>query len=507
MLNSRTSGILLHITSLPGGHGIGDLGSDAYRFADFLKETGQRIWQVLPVGPTGYGDSPYQTFSVFAGNPLLIDLTSLRYPKSIANHALKNTPSTPSNRVDYQRTYQFKYPLLESAYRTFTIEATPPQKNDFRDFSEKHKAWLDEFSLFMSLKNEHGMVAWNHWPIDIRQRQPEALRRWSERLRSSIELHKFQQYLFFNQWMSLKRYCNKRGIRLMGDVPIFVALDSAEVWAHPEMFELNSAGKPTVVAGVPPDYFSRSGQLWGNPLYRWDVLERDGYRWWIERFRMMKGLFDIIRLDHFRGFVQYWEVPVRNKTAKRGRWVPGPGKKLFKALNKALGPLPIVVEDLGLITPDVDRLREELNLPGMRVLQFAFGDDPKADDYKPFSFPRNCVVYTGTHDNDTTIGWFRGNNGDACTQSIHQRNLERKCVSEFLGTDGKEINWDLIRLAMMSIANTVIFPLQDVIGLGSEARMNRPGTTGNNWTWRFKWEMLTSEKKQRLKQMTRLYER
>lgn len=503
----RASGILLHPTSLPGQFGIGGLGSEAYRFADFLESTGQRLWQVLPLGPTGYGNSPYQCLSVLAGNPLLISLEKLVEDRFLEAADLECAPSFPEHRVDYGAAMKFKTPLLKRSFQIFERKAGPTERDRFQAFCEHNASWLEVYSLFMALREAHGLVAWNTWEEDIRRRQPKALERWSKDLGREIRCHNYQQYQFFKQWSELKKHCNDRGIRLIGDIPIFVALDGAEVWSHPEMFYLDTSGKPTVVAGVPPDYFSKTGQLWGNPLYRWDVLAKDSYAWWIDRFRATRTLVDIIRLDHFRGFEKYWEVPVTDTTAMNGRWIPGPGAELFQAVQKALGALPIIAEDLGVITPAVDALRDQLGFPGMRVLQFAFGSDTKADDYKPHNYPRNCVVYTGTHDNNTTIGWFRGEDSGATTQSKEEREKERQRTLKYLGTDGHEINWDFIRLALMSVADTAIIPLQDVLGLGSEARMNRPGTTRGNWHWRFTFGMLTDKIKDRLKEMTALYGR
>jgi 4-alpha-glucanotransferase len=356
----------------------------------------------------------------------------------------------------------------------------------------------------MALKEAHGLAAWNTWEEDIRRRHPKSLERWSKKLTHEIYCHKYQQYQFFRQWSELKKYCNERGIRFIGDMPIFIALNSAEAWSHPEMFYLDDSDNPTVVAGVPPDYFSKTGQLWGNPLYRWDVMARDGYAWWIERFRATRDMVDIIRLDHFRGFEKYWEIPATDTTALNGRWVPGSGAELFQAVQNALGALPIIAEDLGVITPEVDALREQFGFPGMRVLQFTFGSDPKADDYRPHNYPRNCVVYTGTHDNNTTIGWFRGEDVNDSTQSRKEREREKQVALKYLGTDGHEINWDFIRLALMSVADTAIIPMQDILGLGSEARMNLPGRAEGNWCWRFVPDMLTKEIKARLKKLTAL---
>ncbi len=500
----RASGILLHPTSLPGRFGIGDLGGEAYQFADSLASTGQRLWQVLPLGPTGYGNSPYQCLSVFAGNPLLLSLERLVENSFLEPADLDDVPSFPKDRVDYGSVIEFKMPLLKKSFQTFEKKAAANEQEQFEVFCEQNASWLETYSLFMALKEAHGLAAWNTWDEDIRRRQPKSIEHWSKKLDHEIRCHKYQQYQFFKQWAKLKKYCNEHGIRLIGDVPIFIALDSAEVWAHPEMFYLDDSGRPTVVAGVPPDYFSETGQLWGNPLYRWDVMAEDGYAWWIKRFQATHALVDVIRLDHFRGFEKYWEIPGTDIIAMNGRWVSGPGLELFEAVQKALVTLPIIAEDLGVITPGVDALRDELGFPGMRVLQFAFGSDPKADDYKPHNYPRNCVVYTGTHDNNTTIGWFRGKDVKDCTQSEEEREKERRFALKYLSTDGHEINWDFIRLALMSVADTAIIPLQDVLGLGSEARMNIPGKPEGNWCWRFTPGMLTEGIKVTLKELTAL---
>ena len=503
----RASGILLHPTSLPGRFGIGDLGKEAYQFADFLASTGQHVWQVLPLGPTGYGNSPYQCLSVFAGNPLLISLERLVEDKFLEPADLDDAPFFPEDRVDYDSVIEFKTPLLKKSFEIFQRKAVPSEREQFEVFCRQNASWLETYSLFMALKEAHGLAAWNTWEEDIRRRQLKSLERWSKRLAHEIYYHKYQQYQFFKQWAELKKYCNEREIRLIGDMPIFIDLDSAEVWSRPEMFYLDDSGKPTVVAGVPPDYFSQTGQLWGNPLYRWDVLAKDGYAWWIERFRTMCVLVDIVRLDHFRGFEKHWEVPGTDTTAINGRWVPGPGARLFEAVQKALGTLPIIAEDLGMITPEVHALREQLGFPGMRVLQFAFSQDPGAEQYRPHNYPRNCVVYTGTHDNNTTIGWFRGEDVRDSTQSKEEREREKQFALKYLGTDGHELNWDFIRLALMSVADTAIIPMQDILGLGSEARMNIPGRLEGNWCWRFIPDMLTEEIKARIKELTALYGR
>ncbi len=503
----RASGILLHPTSLPSRFGCGDLGQCSCRFADFLSETGQHLWQMLPLGPTGYGNSPYQSLSVFAGNPLLISLERLRDEGWLETADLENVPPFPGDHVDYESVTAFRMRLLRNAFMAFETGAKPEEKEAFEAFSKENAFWLDDFSLFMAVRDAHNLEMWNSWEADIRERRPEAVAGWSQKLTHEVLDYRFQQYQFFQEWRGLKGYCNERGIRLIGDIPIFVALDSADVWAHPEMFFLDREDRPSVVAGVPPDYFSATGQLWGNPIYRWDVMSEDGYDWWVRRIRATRTLVDIIRLDHFRGFVKYWEVPGQDTTAINGRWVPGPGEVFFRTVEQALGPLPLIVEDLGVITPDVDELREKLGHPGMRVLQFAFGDDPKAMDYRPHSYPRHCVVYTGTHDNNTTAGWFYGEHATDTTQSGEVKKTERETVLDYLGTDGHEINWDFIRLAFMSVADTAVVPLQDVLGLGSEARMNLPGTASGNWRWRFTEGMLTPEIRARLARLTRIYGR
>ncbi len=500
---SRMSGILLHITSLPGRFGIGDLGSEGYRFADFLADTKQRIWQVLPLGPTSYGNSPYQCLSVFAGNSLLISLETL-VDEGLLNAAdLEGAPSFPEHRVDYDEVIAFKAPLLQKSYEIFEKKASLPQRDDFEDFCKQKVSWLDGYAFYAALRDAHKLRPWNKWEQDIKLRRPEAVRRWRRKLAREIKCHKYQQYQFFKQWSKLKKYCNDRGIRLFGDLPIYVTIDSDTVWLHPELFYLDADGRPTVVAGVPPDYFSATGQFWGNPLYRWDVMSKNGYAWWIERMKATFSLVDMVRLDHFRGFEKYWEIPGTDKTARNGRWVPGPGAALFEAIKNALGNVPIVAEDLGLITPEVHALREHLGFPGMKVLQFAFGGNPGENDYLPHNYPRNCVVYTGTHDNNTTIGWFK----ERVTRNRGERETERKRALKYLGSDGRQINWDFIRLALMSVADTAIIPLQDILGLGSDARMNRPAERKGNWTWRFTRDMLPAEIKGRLRELTAIYGR
>jgi 4-alpha-glucanotransferase len=456
----RASGILLHPTSLPGPGGIGDLGEEAYRFADWLAEAGQKIWQVLPLGPVGYGESPYAAFSAFAGSPMLL--------------AGESGAGGRGPRVEFESVVPRKMAALRAAGRP----GGPPHE----EFP-----WLEEFARFMALKEANGGKPWWEWDEGVKA-DPE-----------EIEFHRRVQAEFFRQWCALKKYCNDRGIRMMGDLPIYVAKDSADVWARPELFRFD------VVAGVPPDYFSATGQLWGNPIYRWDRMKEDGYAWWVERMRAALTMFDLVRVDHFRGFEAYWEVPAEEPTAMNGRWIKGPGPELFRVLEKALGRLPIVAENLGVITPEVEAIREEFGLPGMAVLQFAFGKDPQAPTFQPHNYPRNLAAYTGTHDNDTVSGWWRSEGGDS-TRTAEDVGAEKARARAYLGTDGREMNWVMIREAMKSVADTVICPMQDVLGLGSEARMNTPSTASGNWRWRMT-ERARAEDAKRLREMAELYGR
>ena len=501
----RSSGILLHPTSLPGRFGIGDLGPEAYRYVDFLAGAGQRIWQVLPLGPTGYGDSPYQLFSAFAGNPLLISLDQLAEEGYLSRTELENVPAFPADQVDFGRVIQFKMPLLRLAYERFR-SGTRPQ--EFGDFCSTHERWLNDYALFMALKDAHGGERiWSRWEPDIAARQPHALEHWKARLATQIEALQFMQYAFFRQWRDLQKYARERGIRIMGDLPIYVAHDSADVWASPELFQLDANGDTAVMSGVPPDYFSATGQLWGNPIYRWDRMAETGFRWWIERLRAALTLVDIVRVDHFRGLQAYWEVPAGETTAKNGRWVAGPGPALFEALEAALGRLPIVAENLGVITPEVEAMRTQFGFPGMAILQFAFGKDPQAPDFKPHNYPRDRVAYTGTHDNDTTVGWWTSAGAGDSTRTEEDIRKERDLTRKYLATDGREIHWVFIRALMASVADTVLFPLQDVLGLGGEARMNTPAVPSGNWRWRYRAEMLTGEIGARLNELVILYDR
>ena len=506
MHRPRTSGILLHPTSLPGRFGIGELGPEAIRFADFLAAAGQRLWQVLPLGPTGYGDSPYQCFSAFAGNPLLVSLDVLEAEGLLMPADLAETPAFPEHEVDYGPVIDFKRSALARAFARFREHAGPPERDAFQAFRREQAAWLDDFAVFMAVKAAHGGGAWTEWDREIAARRPEALERWRREKADEIEATRFTQHLFFRQWTELRRHCHARHMKIMGDVPIFVAHDSADVWAHPELFRLDETGRPTVVAGVPPDYFSATGQLWGNPLYRWDEMARTGYSWWIERMRSTLSVVDLIRLDHFRGFEAYWEIPASAPTAATGQWVKGPGAALFDALHSALGTLPIVAENLGVITPEVEALRERYGFPGMAILQFAFGGDPQGSTFIPHNYSRDRVVYTGTHDNDTVVGWWTSGVGDS-TRTLEEVEAEREFARRYMHSDGREIHWDFIRTLLGSVAELAIVPLQDVLGLGSEARMNVPARPSGNWRWRFAAGALTPEVRGRLREITEDYGR
>ena len=490
MSSHRASGILLHPTSLPGRFGIGDLGPEACRWLDFLADAGQRLWQVLPLGPTGFGDSPYQCFSAFAGNPHLVSPERLLEDGLLEPAALEAAPDFPADRVDYGAVIEWKRVMLARAHARFAAGATPRLREAYGEFRGTHAAWLEDFALFMALKDLHGGAVWTAWEEGFARREPRALATAGERLAAVVDLHRFRQFLFFRQWSALRGRARERGVRIVGDLPIFVAHDSADVWAHPELFRLDERGEPTVVAGVPPDYFTRTGQLWGNPLYRWDEMRRDGYAWWVARLRGALELADLVRLDHFRGFESCWEVRAGEPTAEHGRWAPGPAEHFFETVRAAVGELPLIAEDLGMITPPVVALRDWLELPGMRVLQFAFDGDGR-HPFLPHNHVRNCVVYTGTHDNDTSAGWY-------ATAPERERDFARR----YLGVDGDGIAWGLIRAAYASVADTVVVPLQDVLSLGPEARMNLPGRPDGNWTWRVDGAQLTGAVRDRLRDLT-----
>ena len=481
---SRSSGILLHITSLPGKFGIGSLGNEAFEFIDFLSEAGQKIWQILPTGPTGYGDSPYQTFSAFAGNPLLIDLEELHTEGLIEHNHLDLLEESNNEQVDFGRVIKFKYKILRIAYENFKTT------NEYESFCEQEKYWLDDFSLFMALKQHFEGKSWKEWDKKLKTRDLSVLEDYRDKLKENINFNIFLQYIFFKQWEKVREYANSRNIKIFGDLPIFVAFDSSDAWSNPDIFLLDEEKNPIVVAGVPPDFFSETGQLWGNPLYNWEVLEKKDFKWWIQRVKAALKLVDIVRIDHFRGFAGYWAVPYEEKTAIKGTWEKAPGKKLFTILQNKLGELPIVAEDLGVITDDVTELRDSFNFPGMKILQFAFGsgaDNP----FLPHNFTENCVVYTGTHDNDTTLGWYK---------KLPEK--EKNYLLEYLQFDGKNICWKLIETAWKSKADIAIAPMQDFLCLDSYARMNTPAVASGNWQWRVKKDQLNFELAKRIRNLT-----
>ena len=493
----RSSGILLHPTSLPSRFGIGELGLEAYRFIDFLVESSQQLWQILPLGPTGYGNSPYASFSALAGNPLLISLEQLQEQGLLTEEDFAELPEFPVDQVDFDQVIKTKIPLLQKACENFRTKGSPIQQKEFIAFCESKTHWLDDYALFMSIREAHNGASWHNWERNISKSHPEVLEEWRQRLESQVYFHKFLQFEFFRQWSKLKLYANSLGIQIIGDIPIYVAHDSADVWAHPEIFSLDEETRePSLMAGVPPDFFSNTGQLWGNPVYKWDKLQQDNFAWWVQRFESLLEYVDIIRIDHFRGFQAYWVVDRGETTAINGRWVEAPGTEFFQVLNDKLGKLPIMAEDLGEITPEVYELRDRFDFPGMKILHFAFGGGPD-NPYLPFIYPRNCVVYTGTHDNNTTVGWFN-----------ELSEGEKESVLRYLGALSSEgINWDLIRLAVGSVANQAIIPMQDILGLGGEAQMNFPGKAVGNWGWRYQSGALTEELRDRLKALTYTYGR
>ena len=495
MNTERSSGILLHPTSLPGKYGIGTLGKEAFHFIDFLAKSKQKLWQILPLGPTGFADSPYQCFSSAAGNPLLIDLDTLVKEGLLDKKDLAGLDPSDDGPVDFGKVINSKYPLLKKALEAFREHAGKEHKKDFLEFTSDNKKWLDDYALFMSLKEHFRQKPWYQWNKPLKMRKETALNPFRSLLADQIEFHKFIQYLFFRQWLAVKDYAHQKNIRIIGDIPLYVALDSVDAWANTDLFQFDAEKNPIAVGGVPPDYFSATGQLWGNPLYRWDVLKKDHYHWWIERIKSNLVLYDIIRIDHFRGFAAYWAVPYGEKTAVNGKWIPCPGKELFEQIRKEFGEIPIIAEDLGVITDDVVELRDSFGLPGMKILQFAF-DSSEANDYIPYNFTKNFIVYTGTHDNDTVKGWFD-----------KAKPQDRKYVLDYMNTTEKEICREFVRLAWASVANTAIVPMQDLLELGNEARMNLPGTTINNWMWRAKSQNFSTELAQKLASLTILYGR
>ena len=502
----RASGLLLHPTSLPGEFGIGDVGPEAYKFVDKLFDGAQTYWQVLPLGPTGYGDSPYQCFSAFAGNTLLISPDKLIDDNIITEADLEHAPFVPLHKVNYNEVYKWKGILLSKAYERFLHASTDELRENYETFCDENVDWLDDYSLYRAIKLSQSQRPWYEWPDKLKFRDERTIDIASQQLSAETRAEKFYQFLFFRQWSWLKKYANANGIKMIGDIPIFVALDSSDVWCNQKMFKLNSDGTAKFVAGVPPDYFSKTGQLWGNPIYDWTAMQLDGFRWWISRFRAMFKIVDIVRVDHFRGFCASWEVPGGDETAENGGWVNVPGRELFNAIRSALGELPLIAEDLGVITPDVESLRDQFGFPGMRILQYAFGGDAKNHDL-PHNYLPNSVAYTGTHDNDTTVGWWRSDVGAGSTRDGAEISREHSFCLKYLNSDGSEINWDFIRAIWASVADTAIVPVQDLLGLGTEARMNLPATLPDNWSWRLTDGALSDEIITRLRGLTLLYGR
>ena len=490
----RSSGILLHITSLPGKYGIGSMGKEAYQFVDFLIESGQKIWQILPLGHTGYGNSPYQCFSAFAGNPLLIDIDTL-VDDGLLN--INDIPQKdfPNHKVDYNAVVDFMYPLLGKAYNNFANNKSPVLKRKFEKFCFKNSFWLEDYAFFMALKNRHNGEPWTNWEHKIKTRDHNTLNHFRHELKDEIEYYRFIQFLFFKQWLQLKSYANRNDIKIFGDLPIYVAFDSSDAWANPDIFEFDENMNPINVAGVPPDYFSETGQLWGNPLYNWERLKETGFKWWLERIGQNFTLYDILRIDHFRGLAAYWSVPYGEENAINGRWAPAPGLQLLNTVFDTFGDAPIVAEDLGVITPDVVELREGFNLPGMKILQFAF-DTAEENNFLPHTYTQNFVVYTGTHDNDTTLGHYK-----------KSKEEEKQMMRDYFNIDESDVCRSYIKLAWSTVANTAIAPLQDLLRLDTEARMNFPGVPSGYWEWRYEKNMLTKEHADELYDITKLYGR
>ncbi|MEA5417766.1 4-alpha-glucanotransferase [Spirulina sp. CCNP1310] len=493
----RASGILLHPTSLPGRFGIGDLGQEAYRFVDFLVESGQQVWQVLPLGPTGYGNSPYLCYSALAGNPLLINLEWLVAEKLLAASDFDHLPMFNAIKADYEGAIAIKIPLLHKASQNFVTKATPERKKEFLAFCEAQAYWLDDYALFMAIKGQQNGASWHQWDEPLAQRDPQTLAQVTAQLKNEIFYHKYIQSEFFRQWSTLKQYANDHGVEIFGDIPIYVAHDSVDVWANPEIFCLDpETSEPAQMAGVPPDYFSETGQLWGNPVYNWEALQETHFAWWVQRIEGMLNYVDWMRIDHFRGFESFWSVPGGETVAIKGEWVNAPGAEFFEILKDKLGDLPIIAEDLGVITPEVEALRDQFGFAGMKVLHFAFDSGP-GNPFLPFNHSLNCVVYSGTHDNDTTVGWFNARDEEA----------KQRVYDYFGGVPPEPIEWAMIRMAMSSVGQLSIYPLQDVLGLGTASRMNMPGAAEGNWDWRYQESMLRPELGDRLRRLTELYGR
>ena len=494
MTNQRSSGILLHPTSLPGPFGIGDLGPKAYQWVDFLDHAGVGLWEVLPLGPTGYGNSPYQCFSAFAGSPYLISPELLVKDGLLSLSDLIRHPSFPKKMVDFYRVSVWKDKLFNSAYKNFQKQSIKFNV-EFGEFQTKQSFWLPDYATYMAIKETLNNIAWSQWPDGFQHRKNKFINEFISNNKERILYYKFLQFIFFRQWQSLYEYAHKKNISIIGDIPLFIAYDSADVWAKPELFDLTNDLQPRVIAGVPPDYFSPTGQLWGNPHYQWSVHKKHKYDWWIERFKITMRMVDIVRLDHFRGFCGYWEVPAGNSTAEQGRWVKGPGIHFFSSLEKSLGKIPIIAEDLGIITPDVEQLRDYFNFPGMRILQFSFGSDA-SDPFLPHNYPVNCVAYTGTHDNATARGWY-----------LSASEKERRICRKYLNSSGRHISWDMINAVWSSVSKFAIAPMQDFLELSNQARMNFPGKMENNWKWRMMDNCLTNQLKKKIKAMNSVYGR
>lgn len=491
----RASGVLLHLTCLPGPHGSGDLGPDAFRFVDWLVEAGQQLWQVLPLGSIGPGNSPYMSLSAFAGNPLLINLQALAEEGWLESADLRPDPAFSDGQVEFAQVVPWRMERLRRAAARFARRSSAAQRRALAEFRGRHADWLDDYTVFMAQIDLQPGTPWCDWPQSLAQREPEALAEARQRLAEAIAFWEFCQWQFFAQWGRLKAYANQRGVRIVGDTPIFIAYHSADVWARPGLFELDPAGRPTVIAGVPPDDFSATGQRWGNPLYRWSAHAAEGYAWWIERIRRTFELVDMVRIDHFIGFSRYWEIPVEEPTAERGSWKPGPGDAVFVAIHHALGDVPIIAEDLGVVTPQVVEMRERFGYPGMRILQQAFGDQGK-EEFLPHAHQRNSVVYTGTHDNDTVLGWWQ-----------RASESEQRDALAYLDCSAATIHWEMVRAACASVARMAVYPLQDLIGLAGEARMNFPGEGTGWWKWRFAWQELPIDLASRLATLCALYRR
>ena len=494
-MNKRKSGILLHITSLPGNEGIGTLGKEAYRFVDFLQESGQKLWQILPLGPAGAGSSPYQCYSAFAGNPLMIDLEFLSEEGLISEEILVKRPKFLQKRVDFEKVEHWKSPLLAQSFNRFKTGYFERFKYEYWEFLDEHAWWLNNHALFMAARQHFKAITWNKWPRGIKFREKETLQELSDTLSEEIEFQKYLQFLFFRQWHRLKAYANQKQIEVIGDVPLYISGESSDIWANTDIFLLDDKLEPTVVGGVPPDYFSETGQLWGNPVFNWSRLEEREYDWWLARLHFNLRMFDRVRIDHFRGLESFWAIPAKEKTAINGTWVPAHGHKLLNRLKGHLGELLFIAEDLGIITPEVDKLREDFDLPGMKVLQFAFTNDAANKDL-PHNYGQNFVVYTGTHDNDTTLGWLQSVKGE-----------EKEMLEKYTGVPVGQQLGKIVEMAMASVADTAILPMQDVLELDTSARMNTPGTPNGNWEWRFQWKQLKAGQKKFLKTVTGKYNR